>query len=208
MLAIQGFPDAQWDARVALLQRFVSAGQVIGLVAAGALAGRHPGEGFLLAGAALLTAGAIALASAPACPPRDPRRRLTPRPMMGGDAGISGPHHYGHHINWAELAEYLAVINRPLRWFLLVWLVAYLAMNGLATLFPVAATRGFGMDPILPSGAYAIGVAASLLLYAPFGATTRRLGGWRMLMMGLLARLAVLGSWPPRRYRGRAGSAG
>jgi hypothetical protein len=193
VLAIQGYPDAQWDARVALLQRFVSAGQVIGLVAAGVLARSHPGEGFLFAGVALLGAGALALASAPTCPPRDPRDKPAPRPMMGGDAGISGPHHHGHHVSWAELAAYLAVINRPLRWFLLVWLIAYPAMNGFATLFPVAATRGFGMDPILPSGAYAIGVAASLLLYAPFGAATHRLGGWRMLMAGLLARLAVLG---------------
>ena len=38
VLAIQGFPEGEWDARVALLQRFVSTGQVIGLIAAGLLA--------------------------------------------------------------------------------------------------------------------------------------------------------------------------
>ena len=43
VLAIQNYPDAQWDARVALLQRFVSAGQVVGLLAAGVLARSHPG---------------------------------------------------------------------------------------------------------------------------------------------------------------------
>ena len=193
VLAIQNYPDAQWDARVALLQRFVSAGQVVGLLAAGVLARSHPGAGIRLAGVALLAAGALAFVSAPACPPRDSRRRPAPRPMMGGDAGVSGPHHHGHHVSWAELAAYFSVINRPLRWFLLVWLIAYPAMNGFATLFPVAATREFAMDPILPSGAYAIGVAASLLLYAPLGAATHRLGGWRMLLAGLLARLAVLG---------------
>ncbi len=35
VLAIQGFAEADWDTRVALLQRYVSAGQVIGLIAAG-----------------------------------------------------------------------------------------------------------------------------------------------------------------------------
>ena len=67
------------------------------------------------------------------------------------------------------------MINPPLRRFSDLWLIAYPAMNGFATLFPVAMTQQFGMDPIMPSSAYAIGVAASLLLYAPLG---RRRTGW------------------------------
>ncbi len=192
VLAIQGFPDAAWDGRVALLQRFVSAGQVIGLVGAGLLARSHPGRGFLCAGVALLAASALAVVSAPARVPRDPRDKPVPKPMIGGEAGITGPHHRGHHISLQELGAYLRVINRPLRRFLIIWLIAYPAMNGLATLFPVAMTRQFGMQPILPSGAYAIGVAASLMLYTPVGTTTHRLGGERMLMLGLGARLVLL----------------
>jgi MFS family permease len=59
VLAIQGVPEADWDARVALLQRYVSAGQVIGLVAAGVLAQRSVGLGFVVSGVALLAAGAL-----------------------------------------------------------------------------------------------------------------------------------------------------
>ena len=48
VLAIQGLPEAEWDARVALLQRYISAGQVIGLVAIllawMAVRGFHPGS--------------------------------------------------------------------------------------------------------------------------------------------------------------------
>ncbi len=193
VLAIQGFPEAEWDLRVALLQRYISAGQVIGLVAAGLLARRHPGDGFVFAGAALLVAGALAFVSAPGRVRRDPDEKPAPRPMVGGDAGVSGPHHRGHHVSWQELREYLSVINRPLRRFLLVWLIAYPAMNGFATLFPVAMTREFGMDPIMPSIAYAVGVAASLLIYARVGAVTHRIGGERMLMAGFGARFALLG---------------
>lgn len=192
VLAIQGVPEAEWDSRVALLQRYISAGQVIGLIAAGLLAHRHPGGGFMLAGLALLVAGGLAVASAPGRVPRDPREKPAPRPMVGGDAGVSGPHHRGHHVSWRELGAYLSVINPTLRRFLIVWLIAYPAMNGLATLFPVAMTQQFGMDPFLPSSAYAIGVAASLLLYAPVGRATHRLGGGRMLMAGVGARLALL----------------
>jgi predicted MFS family arabinose efflux permease len=59
-------------------------------------------------------------------------------------------------------------------------------------LFPVAMIREFGMNPILPSCAYAIGVAASLLLYQPVGAATHRLGGGRILLSGIGARLLLL----------------
>jgi predicted MFS family arabinose efflux permease len=112
--------------------------------------------------------------------------------MVGGDAGVSGPHHRGHHLSWPEFRTDLRVIGWPLRHFLIVWLIAYPAMNGFATLFPVAMTREFGMNPILPSCAYAVGVAASLLLYQPVGAATHRLGGGRILLSGLGARLLLL----------------
>ena len=193
VLAIQGFSEAEWDMRVALLQRYISAGQVIGLIAAGVFARSHPGGGFAFAGVALLVAGALAFVSAPGQVRRDPDEKPAPRPMVGGDAGVSGPHHRGHHVTWRELREYLNVINRPLRRFLLIWLIAYPAMNGFATLFPVAMTREFGMDPIMPSIAYAAGVAASLLLYARVGAVTHRIGGERMLMLGFGARFVLLG---------------
>ena len=84
------------------------------------------------------------------------------------------------------------MITWPLGHFLIVWLVAYPAMNGFATLFPVAMTRQFGMSAILPSLAYAIGVGASLLLYSPVGTASHRLGGGRMLMFGIGARLVLL----------------
>ena len=192
VLAIQEQPEPLWDARVAILQRYISAGQVIGLSAAGLLAHSHSGAGFIVAGLALLVAGALAVVSAPHGTPRSPAEKPAPRPMVGGDAGVSGPHHRGHHLSWGELGSALRIINWPLRQFLIVWLIAYPAMNGFATLFPVAMTRQFGMSPILPSCAYAAGVAASLLLYSSVGAATHRLGGGRMLISGLGARLLLL----------------
>ncbi len=192
VLAIQGQPEPLWDARVAMLQRYISAGQVIGLSAAGLLARSHPRVGFIVAGLALLAAGAIAFVFAPRSASRSPAAKPAPRPMVGGDAGVSGPHHRSHHLSWPEFRASLRVITWPLRHFLIVWLVAYPAMNGFATLFPVAMTRQLGMDPILPSCAYAAGVAASLLLYPLVGAATHRLGGGRMLMAGIGARLLPL----------------
>jgi predicted MFS family arabinose efflux permease len=124
--------------------------------------------------------------------PRDSRDKPHAAPMVGGDAGTAMAHRHGHRVGWQELSAYLKVINRRLRHFLIVWLIAYPAMNGFATIFPVAMTHEFGMDPILPSSAYAIGVGISLLLYTPLGVVTRRIGGGRMLMAGLAARLMLL----------------
>jgi MFS family permease len=198
VLAIQSAPEAEWDGAVARLQRFISAGQVVGLAAAGVLAHSHPGDGFLFAGIALLAAGALGYAAAPGRSPRDPRDKPPARPMVGGDAGVpAATHRHGHRAGWQELRAFLSVINPRLRLFLTVWLIAYPAMNGFATLFPVAMTHGFGMDPILPSGAYAIGVGISLLLYNPVGMATHRIGGSRMLLAGLGARLALLAALVP-----------
>jgi MFS family permease len=192
VLAIQGSPETDWDNRVARLQRFLSAGQVIGLAAAGWLAQSRGSHSFVFAGIALIAAGGIAYFTAPPRTLRDPRDKPDARPMVGGDAGVSAAHRHGHHVGWQELGAYLKVSNRPLRRFLIIWLIAYPAMNGIATLFPVAMTHEFGMDPILPSCAYAIGVGMSLLLYNPVGMVTHRIGGGRMLMAGLGARLVLL----------------
>ena len=143
VLAIQGQPEPLWDARVAVLQRYISAGQVIGLAIAGLLARSRPGAGFIVAGLALLAAGALAFVSAPHGAPRSAASKPAPRPMVGGDAGVSGPHHRGHHLSWPDF--HLRVIGWPLRHFLIVWLIAYPAMNGFATLFPVA------MDALIAS---------------------------------------------------------
>jgi hypothetical protein len=190
VLAIQGAPETEWEGRVARLQRFISAGQVLGLIAAGLVARARPGEGFLFAGIALLAAGGLGIAAPPRLS-RDPKQKPEAGPMVGGDAAAPAAHR-GHRAGWAEIGAYLRVINPPLRRFLTVWLVGYAAMNGFATIFPVAMIRQFGMDPMLPSGAYAVGVGLSLVLYPPIGVATHRWGGGRMLIAGLAARLILL----------------
>jgi MFS family permease len=85
VLAIQGQPEPLWDARVAVLQRYISAGQVIGLAIAGLLAHSRPVAGFIVAGLALLAAGALAFASAPHGATRSPAAKPAPRPMVAGE---------------------------------------------------------------------------------------------------------------------------
>ena len=91
------------------------------------------------------------------------------------------------------------MINRPLRRFLIVWLIAYPAMNGFATLFPVAMTHEFGMDPLMPSISYAVGVGGQpAAVCAGWAVRHIAMGGGRILLLGLGARLVLLGAlaWP------------
>jgi MFS family permease len=192
VLAIQGRPKEDWDSRVARLQGFISAGQVIGLLCAGLFVRTRPDLGFVAAGLALVVAAALAACFAPSRLPRHPHEKPFPRPARGGDAGVPAVHRHGHHFGLRELGSYFSLIEPPLWRFLMIWLIAYPAMNGVATLFPVAMTHQFGMDPIWPSFAYALGVAISLSVYPPVGKATHRHGGALTLMAGLDLRLALL----------------
>jgi hypothetical protein len=73
VLAIQGQPEQAWDARIALMQGYIGAGQVVGLIAAGLLARSPPGAGFIVAGLALLATG---------CWPSPPPRMAHPAVRM------------------------------------------------------------------------------------------------------------------------------
>jgi MFS family permease len=192
VLVIQGVDDRLWDGRVADLQRIVSTGQVFGLLLAGGLAATHMRLALLCAAVALIVAAVLATFSAPRLSGQEATVRPLPRPLVGGEAGVPGPQHNAHHFNLGELREFLGAITRPLAQFLVVWLISYTAMNGVAVLFPVVITHQYAMPAILPASAYAVGVAASLLLYRGVSVFAGRYGAGRVLTAGLDARWILL----------------
>ena len=192
VLVIQGVDEQCWDERVADLQRIVSAGQVFGLLVGGGLAASHMWRAFLFASVALIIAAVLAMYSAPRSSVHEDTVRPLPRPLVGGEAGVPGPQHNAHHFDLGELREFLGVITRPLARFLVVWLISYTAMNGVAVLFPVVMTHQYALPAILPATAYAVGVAASLLLYGRVSALAGRHGAGRVLSAGLGARWILL----------------
>jgi MFS family permease len=190
VLAIQEQPEDAWDDRVARLQRFISAGQVIGLVVAGVLARTHLAIGFLFGAAALLGAAGLGAWFAPGRQMRAPHAKPAPRPLTGGEAGVISTARH-HHANARELIAHLRSLGPALRHFLVVWLIAYTFMNGIAVMFPVVMTRQFHMDPVLPSAAYALGVGLSLFAYHPVSSLAHRKGGARMVTTGFGVRLIL-----------------
>jgi len=108
---------------------------------------------------ALIVAAVLARYSAPRSALQEAAVRPLPRPLVGGEAGVPRPQHNAHHFDFGELREFLGAITRPLAQFLVVWLISYTAMNGVAVLFPVVITHQYAMPAILPASAYAAGVA-------------------------------------------------
>lgn len=190
VLAIQNQPEETWDARVGTLQRYISTGQVIGLVLAGLLASRHLGIGFLCAALALGAGAALAAVAAPARQPSDPAHKPAPKPLFGGEAGFPSAHRH-HHLRIPQIPAHLARMHPSVRHLLIVWLVSYTMMNGVAVLFPVVMVRHYALTPIAPSAAYAVGVGISLLLYPPASGLAHRRGGGNVLMAGFAFRLAL-----------------
>jgi hypothetical protein len=126
--------------------------------------------------------------------------------MAGGDTGVSGPHHRGHHLSWLEFLADLRVIGWPLRHFLIVWLVAYPAMNGFAEPRDAACLR-VGQTAVHHSPGQQVEVVlrhTSLprVLGRPFGVNIslaivhhRHHRGRCQYLLGLLRRL-----WPTPRF--------
>ena len=190
VLAIQNQPEETWDDRVGALQRYISTGQVIGLVLAGLVASRHLGIGFLCAALALGLGAVLAAVAAPARQPRAVAHKPAPKPLVGGEAGFPSAHRH-HHLRIFEIPAHLARMNPSVRHLLIVWLVSYTMMYGVAVLFPVVMVRHYAMAPIAPSAAYAVGVGISLLVYSPASGLAHRRGGGNVLMAGFAGRLAL-----------------
>jgi hypothetical protein len=187
-------PAEEWDEQIGVLQAFVSGGQILGLLGAGAGA-RLPQLAFIGAAAALLVACPIVWRFAPREAAPVQRREVRPPAPIGGEAAASGTQRL-HHATLRGIASLAWLPKGGLRRFLGVWLLSYTATNAVSVMFPVALTHEFGAAPILPSAAYAAGILLSLPIYRPAGRWEHRKTAWGsaagLMRAGLLGRMAVL----------------
>lgn len=193
MMVVGSTPRPLWDARIGALQGCISAGQVAGLLAGGALMPANPTAAFLLAGSTVAVAIPLAWRLAPV-PAVVPRHHVTPRPTVGGELHVTSPHRSFHHLGpLHRLADDAgAVLKGPLGRFLLVWLLSYTMTNAIAVMFPPAIVHGFGVSSFLPGAAYAVGIVLSLFLYRTVAGFEVAHGAWAVLRGGLAVRGVVV----------------
>ena len=188
MFIVEVDPPALWDRRISALQACNGAGQLAGLLLAGALSLRHIALAYEIAGGAMLLAVPLALRFAPDPVVKIPRHDVRPRPSRGGDTAPSGVHRSFHLVTWAAI---LGMRRSGLAWFLAAWLASYTATNAFSVMFPVAMLRDLHVATTWSTGAYAIGVGLGLALYRLVGGWDGRFGAWRVLALGLGLRVVI-----------------
>lgn len=191
MFVVEVEEEAAWEQGISALQGATSAGQLAGLLIAGLFGLRLVGISFLAAGLALALAVPLALALAPHPVAPVARRDLPPRPTRSGDLANGGPQRSLHRATRAAIA---ALAHNRLAAFLLIWLLSYTATNALSVMFAPAMVRDFHAPALWATGAYAAGVGASLLLYAPVGRWDRAYGPFHVLAGGFCLRIVTVGA--------------
>ncbi len=198
LFIVEVHPQAEWDARIGWLQTYYGAGQVGGLLLAGALSQVGLSLG-------LLTAAALtALGVAPGWFVRTPTNSVSSRPLLPQPArhahwAAGSPQHFYHRPTRKALQQMMRSLNSPFVIFLALWFISFAGAAAFFSLYPVLMQHLYDVGSEVSSVGFAIAAAVGLVLYAPSGRWAERLGALRVLQMGLGLRgfaflgLAVLG---------------
>ncbi len=189
MFIVEVEPEARWDGLIGLLQACLSGGQLVGLLLAGVLGLRHVADALVLAALLLLLAIPVAYRYAPDPVQVVSRPNLPPRTPRSGDIGAIGAQRQLHRPTRAAFAT---LARNDLTRFLAAWLVSYTATNGLSVMMSVVMVRLYGAHATLETGAYALGVGLSLLIYRRVAGWDRTYGPWRVLRTGLAVRAVLI----------------
>jgi MFS family permease len=208
LFVVEAHPRPEWDARIGWLQTFYGAGQVGGLLLAGALGQGRSETGLWTA------AGLCALAVVPVllAAPRLPGAALLRRPALLHPARHAewppaSPQRMYHHLDLRAIRWLRSAANGRLLLFLFAWLASFGGTAAFFALYPILMRQAYGLPPGLSAAGFAASAAAGLALYAPAGRWSERQGPEAVLSMGLAARLAAfLALWgitrAPVRFRG------
>jgi DHA1 family tetracycline resistance protein-like MFS transporter len=194
LFVVEAHPKSEWDERIGWLQTFYGAGQVGGLLLAGALSQVDLHLGLLTA--AGLTALAVLVGWLTTRTPAGP---LTPRPYLPqparhGEWALASPQRLFHHLTLETVQQLKAVLKSSFGLFLTVWLLSFAGSAAVFSLYPVLMQQVFGIAPGLSSSAFAAAAGLGLALYSPAGKWSDRLGAAPVLKMALGVRLiAFLG---------------
>jgi DHA1 family tetracycline resistance protein-like MFS transporter len=208
LFVVEAHPRPEWDARIGWLQTFYGAGQVAGLLLAGALGpGRSRGGLWIAGGLCALAVVPILLAA-----PKLPGAALLRRPVLLHPARHAewppvSPQRMYHHLDLRAIRWLRSAVNARLIVFLFAWLVSFGGSAAFFALYPILMRQAYGLAPGLSAAGFAASAAAGLALYTPAGRWSARRGPEAVLRAGLAARLgAFLALWGitriPVRLRG------
>ncbi len=187
-------PRASWGARFGWLQTFYGAGQVVGLVVAGAFGASRASLALGFAGFAAVLAAAMFRVV--------PMSTPTERPVAGHHHARHGGMVLGTMMSHAHLPHLMRALTKlprlvrngrsPFLDFLGSWFLGNVGSAALFSFYPLVMGHVFGLQTGAASWAFAGAAAVGLLLYGPAGSASRRLSAGAVYRTGLGLRLAAL----------------
>lgn len=169
LLIVCRHPAQECDARIGWMQTLVSAGTVVGLAAAGGVSHLPLEVGFRLAAITSLLAALIAAFSA------------------------SAPTSTSHGADKPQAVEEQAGDATSFFLLLTAWFFANVGIFGFGAFYPLVMNKEFAVDVDDASYVLAAATVVSTLLFLRASNLTRQIGGRRVLLRILSARLGLLG---------------
>lgn len=189
-------PRAEWEPRIGWLQSFNGAGQLVGLLLAGAFARGGFGIGFTLAGGLALVAivvGHLGL-------PQDGAHRVRDQtlghvallPMLAPtQVGtiFAGLLHHSHHLQWAGLQAMRGALRAPFARVLIAWACYNFGVAAFFAYYPLMMRRSYGVAPEVTAIVYATAAGVGVFLFLLASRLTTRYGGRVVFQAGIAVRL-------------------
>jgi MFS transporter, DHA1 family, multidrug resistance protein len=184
-------PQHEWDARIGALQLLMGLGEVVGLLLAGLIGGRHA-LAFGVSAALVASALPIALMTLRCVKIPISRVAVVAHSPVGGQSCTGSPQRHFHLPTWSGLKNLLCELEMPFARLSIVWFVSYLAMSAVLTMFPLALVQAFAASDGLPATAYAFASAASLVIFPWAVSIAERHGEWVVLRAGFVVRAIAM----------------
>jgi MFS family permease len=201
LLIVDFYPHEQWTSRIGWLQTFNGAGQVTGLLLAGAFVaigyrfGLWMGAGLLAVG---IVVGLIFL-------PRSGAAQGTESQSAGNAIGLDfnalarfarvelvggGLLKHFHVLNIAGLKNIPKLLPTRFGRFLLSWFSVFLGVAGFFAYFPIFLKQSFGVLPATTSLTYAVAAGVGIALYNLSGVWAQKFGAQKIYFFGRILRFA------------------
>lgn len=189
-------PRAEWESRIGWLQSFNGAGQLVGLLMAGAFASGGFGIGFTLAGGLAL----VALVVGHFGLPQDGAHRVRDQtlghvsllPMLGAaqiGTAFGGLLHHSHHLQWAGLQVMRGALRGPFARVLIAWACYNFGVAAFFAYYPLMMRRSYGVAPEVTAIVYAIAAGVGVFLFLLASRLSTRYGGRIVFQAGIAVRL-------------------
>lgn len=193
-------PRSEWEPRIGWLQTFNGAGQLAGLLLAGAFARGGFVAGFVLAACLALFAVAVGGIGLPADGRKRqrsiPLRHLPVQPLLGSiqlDPVFGGLLGHSHHLQWAAVRGLPRAVRGPFGRFLLAWSAYNFGVAAFFAYYPLVMRQSYGIPPAVTAVAYAVAAGIGIFLFIGASSMAVSYGARAVFRGGLALRLVGFG---------------